>query len=77
MNVRQAVSVGLASVRENRVPMVVLWASAAVTVLLYGLSPAFCGLMESLAGLQVKGGYFAALLNRLVFCGIVPGSSTC
>ena len=64
----------MASVRENCVPMVVLWLAAAVTVLLYGQSPAFHGMMESLSGLQAKGGYFAAFLNRLVFCGIVPGA---
>ena len=74
MNVRQAASVGRASVRENLLPMLVLWFVAAAAAMLYGRSPAFREMLESLVRFQVEGGYAAAFLNRLVFCGIVPGA---
>lgn len=74
VSIRQAVSVGKASVQENLIPMFVLWLAAAAAALLYWRSAAFQEMLGSVVRLQVKGGYAAAFLNRLVFCGIVPGA---
>lgn len=74
MNIRQAVSVGWTSVRENLLPMLVLWFAAVAVALLHWRSAPFQDLLGSVVRLQVEGGYAAAFLNRLVFCGIVPGA---
>lgn len=54
--------------------MLVLWFVAAGAALLYGRSPAFREMLGLVVRFQVEGGYAAAFLNRLVFCGIVPGA---
>ncbi|MBQ0031663.1 MAG: hypothetical protein KBT68_02550 [bacterium] len=74
MDVRQAASVGMASVRENLLPMFVLWFAAAATVLLYCRSVSFQEMLGSVVRLQVEGGYAAAFFNRLGFWGLGPGA---
>ena len=59
--------------RANAVPMVVLWALAAGAVGAYYRVPALNALFEPLARWQVESGWIAAFLNRVIFCGIIPG----
>lgn len=53
--------------------MVVLWALAAGAVGAYYCVPAQNALFEPLARWQVESGWIAAFLNRVIFCGIIPG----
>ena len=70
---RDALSVGLRSVRANAVPMVVLWAIAVALVLAYHAIPAVAAALEPISRWQTAGGWGAAFLNRVVFCGLLPG----
>lgn len=72
-NVFGAVRIGLASVRANLVPMVVLWAMAAALVLGYYHVPWVATVLNPLHEWQDAQGWVAAFLNRFVFCGILPG----
>lgn len=54
--------------------MFALWGVACAVVIFYWRSEAFCGIMETVVRMQVAGGYGAAFLNRLIFCGFVPGA---
>jgi hypothetical protein len=65
--------VGIDSVRANRLPMVILWLAAASVVFAYYASPGFAGLLEPLSRWQKESGWVAAFLNRVVFCGALPG----
>lgn len=69
-----SVRIGIASVRANAVPIFVLWMVALVMVLSYYFVPGVSGVLGPLARWQTEGGWFAAFLNRVVFCGIIPGS---
>ena len=73
MNMRTVVALGLSSVRGNLVPMVALWGAAVVVAVSYYHCDLFAAVLEPIADFQVAGGYFAAFLNRLVFCGVIPG----
>lgn len=53
--------------------MVALWILAAGLVLGYYLLPGFAGVLESVREWQVESGWVAAFLNRVVFCGLLPG----
>lgn len=64
----------MASVRENFLPMVALWLAASAVVMLYWRATTVRDVLESVVRFQTAGGYAAAFLNRLVFCGIVPGA---
>lgn len=64
----------MASVRENILPMVALWLAASAVVMLYWRATTVRDVLESVVRFQIAGGYAAAFLNRLVFCGIVPGA---
>ena len=72
-DIREAVRVGLASARANVVPMVVLWAMAVALAVGYYFVPGVAAALEPLKRWQVESGWFAALLNRVAFCGILPG----
>ena len=54
--------------------MVVLWLAASAVVLRYWQETTARGVLEAVVRFQEAGGYAAAFLNRLVFCGIVPGA---
>ena len=71
--VSRAVRTGLTAIGDNLVPMVVLWLLAAVAVFGYYRVPAFAALLEPLADWQRDGGWTAAFLNRVIFCGVIPG----
>lgn len=64
---------GWDSVRANWLPMVALWLAAASIVLFYYSSPDFARALEPLSRWQKESGWLAAFLNRVVFCGILPG----
>ena len=65
--------VGWEAVKKNRLPMVVLWVVSVALVLAYYTLPTFSALLEPLARWQRESGWLAAFLNRVVFCGLVPG----
>ena len=64
---------GWDSVRANLLPMAVLWLAAASFVLLYYGCPGFARALEPLSRWQRESGWLAAFLNRVAFCGILPG----
>lgn len=66
-------AIGWKSVRANAVPMIALWMIALIVVLSYYLVPGIRASLEPLAKWQTQGGWYAAFLNRVIFCGIVPG----
>ena len=72
--IRSAFSVGFGAVRDNVVPMVVLWCAALLTVIAYYRVPAVANLLEPLGRWQTESGGAAAFLNRFLFCGVVPGA---
>ena len=64
---------GWEAVKCNRLPIAVLWVSAVVLVVAYYTIPAVASALEPLARWQKERGILAAFLNRVVFCGLVPG----
>lgn len=64
---------GFDSARANWLPMVALWSVAALLVLSYYGSPSFARMLEPLSRWQKESGWLAAFLNRVAFCGILPG----
>ena len=68
-----AFRIGLASARANVVPMAVLWFLAAMTAFGYYFIPGVAGLLEPVRCWQEESGPIAAFLNRMVFCGVIPG----
>lgn len=66
-------AVGLSAVRAIVVPMVVLWAVAAALVFSYYALPSVAALFEPLSRWQTENGLLAAFLNRVMFCGVIPG----
>lgn len=65
--------VALAAVRANVVPLVVLWTAALAAIVGYLTVPSCTALFEPLARWQTEGGWIAAFLNRVLFCGLLPG----
>ena len=65
--------IGWESVKANAVPMVVLWLLAALTVLVYYRVPESDAVFSPLVKWQTESGWIAAFLNRVVFCGVIPG----
>ena len=53
--------------------MVVLWVLAALTVLAFYRVPAADAVFGPLAEWQTQNGWLAAFLNRVIFCGVIPG----
>lgn len=54
--------------------MIVLWIAAFLVAFLYWRSASFHEMMGVIVRVQTSGGYGTAFLNRLVFCGFVPGA---
>lgn len=69
-----SLGVALKSIRANIVPMVVLWLLAALTVWGYCRFPQIAAILEPLAKWQRETGWLAAVVNRTVFCGLLPGA---
>ncbi len=65
--------IGWEAVKKNRLPAVVLWAVSVIAVLAYYALPVVPDVLEPLARWQKESGWFAAFLNRVVFCGLIPG----
>ena len=64
---------GLNAVRVNAVPMVLLWLLAGLTVFAYYRVDAAAVVFGPLAKWQTESGWVAAFLNRVIFCGLLPG----
>ena len=64
---------GMASIRANIVPMLLLWAMAVALVAAYYMVPLVAAALEPLQRWQTSSGKLAAFLNRAVFCGLIPG----
>jgi len=62
-----------ASVGANVVPMLVLWTLAALAVAAYYRVPSVAAAFTPLAQWQTAEGWIAAFLNRVFFCGFLPG----
>lgn len=73
----ESLRVAQASVKANAVAMATLWLAAAATVAAYYLSPAFAAALEPLKTWQTESGWIAAALNRIAFCGLLPGVFLC
>jgi len=63
---------GVASVRANAVPMVSLWALAAVLIAGYCLVPGVRAALDRLGQFQKDYGIWAGFANQFVFCGLIP-----
>ena len=61
------------SVQSNAVPVFVLWLFAVVLIVSYRCVPAVANALEPLSRWQTESGWVAAFLNRVVFCGLLPG----
>ena len=70
---KSPLAVGWAAVKLNAVPMVVLWLLAASTVAGYYFVPGVAAVLEPLRVWQTESGWVAAFLNRVIFCGLLPG----
>ncbi len=65
--------IGWEAVKKNRLPAGVLWAVSIAAVFAYYALPTVPALLEPLARWQKESGWFAAFLNRVIFCGLIPG----
>lgn len=61
------------STTDNAVPMLVLWALAAIAVWSYYCIPAAARFLEPLRDWQSENGAVAAFASRFLFCGLLPG----
>ena len=66
--------VGWESIKANWLPMVVLWMLAAALVAGYTYVPCVKAALQPVFDFQTGGGWKAAVLNRIVFCGLLPGA---
>lgn len=73
-NLKTALRVGWASVVANRVPMVCLWLLAAALVWGYDSVWGVADIIGLLMRWQLESGWIAAFLNRVIFCGLLPGA---
>ena len=73
MRLARPLRIGWNSVRANAVPMAVLWGASLLAVVLYSASPTVAGAFEPLRIWELTYGWRAAVVNRVVFTGIVPG----
>ena len=64
---------GWEGVKANRTPMLVLWACAFALVAAYYNVPTVTRLLQPIFDFQMNGGWMAAVINRVVFCGLLPG----
>ena len=65
--------IGCESVKANAVPMVVLWGLAVLTAVGYYFVPGVADVLEPVRSWQVRVGWIGPFLNRVLFCGILPG----
>jgi len=72
-----ALGAGWQAVRANLVPMAVLWGLSAAAVAAYYLMPAVAAAFAPFVRWQTDGGWIAAFLNRVFFCGLLPGVFLC
>ena len=66
--------IGLRSVKANALPMFVLWCLAVVLVLAYYRIPSVASVLNPLERVQSEYGVLAAFMNRVIFCGALPGA---
>ena len=71
------VRIGWESVRANAVPMVVLWLLAVLMIAVYSFVPACAEAMEPVRRWQIENGWRGPFLNRVFFCGLLPGVFLC
>ena len=71
------IGIGWASVKANAVPMVALWVLAVLLISAYSLIPVFAEAMEPVRRWQIESGWKAPFLNRVFFCGLLPGVFLC
>lgn len=62
------------SIKANRVPLLFLWAIAFALVWSYYALPGAKRLLQPIFDFQTLGGWKAAVANRVVFCGLLPGA---
>lgn len=74
MSVPTVIRIGWNAARRNFAPMLVLWGLSLALVLLYYHVPAVSDLLAHVANWQTKGGSVPAMLNRMFFGGILPGT---
>ena len=73
MGLPRPVRIGFESVKANAVPRVALWALAVLIVLVFYRVPAADVVFGPLMKWQTRSGWAAAFLNRVIFCGVIPG----
>lgn len=71
-NIRGALTVGLASMRANLVPMGILWAMAGVLVVGYYCLSEVRSVLDVLGRFQEVYGVWAGFVSQFVFCGVIP-----
>ena len=64
--------IGWASARANAVPTAVLWFLSAIAVLGYYRVPGVADALNPVAEWQIRWGVWGAVLNQMVFSGVVP-----
>jgi len=74
---KTAVCKGVASIRANFIPMVVLWAMACLVAAAYYWLPGSELVFGPIFDWQTANGKLAAFLNRAIFCGLLPGAFVC
>ena len=72
-DIRDALRIGLVSVRANVVPMIVLWTVATGLAVGYYLIPCVATVLEPLRVWQGEHELVGAFVSRVFFCGLVPG----
>lgn len=70
---KECIRIGLDSIKANALPMAVLWFLAVGSVACYYMAPGADRLFDPLFRWQVESGWLAAFLNRVAFCGLLPG----
>lgn len=69
----RSIRVGIASARANVLPAVVLWTIAGALVVAYYGCAAVPEALAPFSRRLVVSGWIAPFLNRVLFCGVVPG----
>ena len=72
---RTPVRIAWESAKANWLPMIVLWIVAVGLVVGYYNLPWVEWAMRPIFDFQASGGWVAAVVNRVVFCGMLPGVS--
>ena len=66
--------IGWNSIKANKIPMFILWFFAFALVYAYYHLPQAKQLLQPVFDFQIHGGWKAAVANRVVFCGLLPGA---